>query len=64
MKSEESKTSPYQEIAKFIVTNIADDHDNSFISQKMIEVVLKPLLEDYISSGMKSEFPFKQEWFA
>jgi hypothetical protein len=45
------------------VTNIADDHDSSFISQKMVEEVLKPLLEDFVSAGMKKAFKFKEEWF-
>ena len=63
MMSEESKTSPYKETAKFIVTNIADDYDSTFISKKMTETVLKPLLEDFISSAMKQAYKFKQEWF-
>jgi hypothetical protein len=63
MMSEESKTSPFRETAQFIVTNIADDHDSTFISQKIVEVVLKPLLEDYISPAMKKAFKFKEEWF-
>ena len=28
-----------------------------------MQTVLKPLLEDYISSAMKRAFIFKEEWF-
>ena len=62
--SEELKTSLCLEAAEFIVTNIADDHDSAFISKKILKDVLKPLLETYISSGMKEAFKFKEEWFS
>ena len=52
-----------REAAKFIVTNIADDDDETNISQKIAEVVLKPLLEGYISDKMKEKFKFEVDWF-
>ena len=63
MMSEELRTSLSLEAAEFIVTNVADDYDTTFISKKILEIVLKPLLEDFISSAMKRAFKFKQEWF-
>jgi hypothetical protein len=63
MKSEELKMSLCLEAAEFIVSNIADDDESTFISKKILKDVLKPLLETYVSSGMKEAFTFKEEWF-
>jgi hypothetical protein len=41
------------------VTNIADELDCTFISQKIAEAVLKPLLEEYISPPWKKIFKLK-----
>jgi hypothetical protein len=45
------------------VTNIADDVDCTFISQKIAYAVLKPLLEEHISTSWKKIFNLKEEWF-
>ena len=52
----ESLTSPYKEAAKFIVTKLADNDDSTFISQKIAEVVLKPLLEGHIGEDIRIEY--------
>ena len=48
----DDKQSPFYKAAKFIVENLADDDDKTSISQKIPEVVLKPLLIGYIGEKL------------
>jgi hypothetical protein len=59
----ESVTSLYKQAAKFIVEKLADNDDQTLISQKILERVLKPLLKDYIAEGIRSEYKLKEDWF-
>jgi hypothetical protein len=59
----ESMTSPYKQAAKFIVAKLEDNDDQTLISKKILEKVLKPLLKDYIGEAIRSEYKLKEDWF-
>ena len=56
--------SPYWEAAKFIADELADDDGKTSISQKIAEVVLKPLLIDYIGEALRQEYKLPERWFS
>ena len=43
---------------------IADNDDKTFISQKISEVVLKPLLLGFIGEEIRSDYNLNEDWFS
>jgi hypothetical protein len=64
VKVADVKQSPYWEAAEFIVDQLAYEDDKTFISQKIAEVVLKPLLIGYIGDELMAECKLPEKWFS